>query len=411
MRKITKLTVILILFITRTVAQTTAPDKEKVKQDLNELLNMLQENYVYVNEKSVDLNCIREQYTNQISNLKTQDDVVLLFEYLLCEFYDSHLILNTNIQASYRLYSPIYVRLQDGKFFIKNVWQSQFLKPAQEITGAEISTVNGVDVNKAIFDFPTHCNDKNSPQVREWIANKVIAGRYNQPRVLELRLKNGKTATLNMDSLKLRKEKTMITTSVKNQVGIIRVNNSLGNSQLVQDFDQSLDSLMNTKAVILDLRNTVDGGDSYVARGIMSRFIIEPRPYQKHSVMEKLNEGPAIERSWMEYVSPRGKTYTKPVIVLVGRWTGSMGEGLAIGFEGIQRGVVVGTEMEQLAGEMEGFNFKNQHFGYRISVAKLFHVNGKLREQYIPEHYINETTCLKDEGLEEALKMADRLTK
>ena len=399
-----------VLFF-KIVAIAQQPGKQKHAQDLNDLIKSLERDYVYLNDKSTDLNCIREHYTKQINTLKPQDDAVLLFEYLLCEFYDSHLILNTNTKSSYRLYSSIYVQLQKNKFIISNVWQSQLLELNKEMIGAEILTVNGVDMNTAIQNFPTHCNDKNSPVVREWIANKLIAGRYDQPRLLGLRLKN-ETFTLNLDNLKLRKETRTVTTMVKNQIGIIRINNSLGNSKLVSDFDQAIDSVMNnTKAVIIDLRNTVDGGDSYVARGIMSRFISEPRPYQKHSVMERLDDGPAIERSWVEYVSPRGKAYTKPVIVLIGRWTGSMGEGLAIGLEGIERGVLVGTEMERLAGEMEGFNFKNQPYGYRIAIAKLFHINGTPREQYIPAHYVRETNSMNDEALEEALRLGDQLTK
>lgn len=401
MRKILILACILI-FSRISIAQPS--DKEKISQDLNDLLNSLRENYVYVNEKSTDLNCIREYYGKQIHTVKSQDDVVLLFEYLLCEFYDSHLILNTNIQSSYRLYAPVYVRFQNDKFIISNVWQSQISGLSHEIIGAEVLAINGVNMNTAIFDFPTHCNDKISPFVKEWIANKLIAGRYDQPRILDLKLKNGEVVKWNIDSLKVRKEKNRLTASVINQAGMIRINNSLGDSKLVQDFDKALDSLMDTKALILDLRNTVDGGDSYVARGIMSRFISEAKPYQKHAVMEKPDNGPAIERSWVEYVSPRGKIYTKPLIVLVGRWTGSMGEGLAIGLEGIQRGTIIGSEMERLAGEMEGFAFKNQRFGYRISVAKLFHVNGTLREQYVPKQYVNETTSIKDEALEEAIR-------
>lgn len=400
-----------IFHISLAIAQQTAPDKEKVAQDLNDMLQSLKENYVYLDEKALDVNCLREQYSKQINDLKTQDDVVLLFETLLCEFYDSHLILNTNIHASYRLYAPIYVRLQNEKFVITNVWQSQLMKSTNEIIGSEVATINGVDVNKAILNFPTHCSNKNLPEVKEWIVNKMVAGRYDQQRILGLKLINTKTLNLNLDSLVVRKETTTLTASRKNQVGIIRINNSLGNSRLVEDFDHSLDSLMDTKVLIIDLRNTVDGGESYVARGIMSHFISQAQPYQKHSVMEKAEDGPPIERSWVEYVSPRGKTYSKPVIVLVGRWTGSMGEGLAIGLEGIQRGIIVGTEMERLAGEMQGFSFKNQRFGYRLSISKLFHVNGAPREQYVPSHYVKETSIARDEALEAALKLSDQLKK
>ena len=37
-----------------------------------------------------------------------------------------------------------------------------------------------------------------------------------------------------------------------------------------------------------------------------------------------------------------------PVVVLVDHWTGSMGEGIAIGMDGLKRATIVGTEMAGL---------------------------------------------------------------
>jgi carboxyl-terminal processing protease len=100
----------------------------------------------------------------------------------------------------------------------------------------------------------------------------------------------------------------------------------LGNNNLIKEFDKALDSLLETKAIILDLRNTLNGGNTYVAKGIMSRFISKEKAYQKHSLLESYTFGLKIKRTFVEYVSPRGKQYQKPLIVLVGRWTGSMGK-------------------------------------------------------------------------------------
>ena len=137
----------------------------------------------------------------------------------------------------------------------------------------------------------------------------------------------------------------------------------------------------------------------------MSRFINEPKPYQKHSFLEKSQDNPNVERSWVEYVTPRLKHYKNPVVILVGRWTGSMGEGLAIGFEGMQRAEIVGTEMRRLAGEVNDFGFKHQKFGYKLSTAKLYHINGTIREKYIPTNYVKQSTIKKDEILEEGMRL------
>ncbi len=399
------LVIYLMTLGTLTYAQLVGIDKQKVKEDLEEIISDISSRYIYFSEKGIDINCIRTYYSGKIEQLKTENDVILFFEYLLDEFYDSHLILNTNTSASYRLYAPIYVSLNKDRFIISSVWHTQIENLTIDIVGAEVRKINGIDISQSIELFPTHCHDKSNPIVREWMANKILAGTYQQPRIIELQLRNQQTITLDLNQLKIKKESSLLSVDKKNNIGIIRINNSLGNNLLIESFDQVLDSLLQTHAIILDLRNTVDGGNSYVARGIMSRFVPITKAYQKHQTVEKYGTGPAIERTWMEYVSPRNKTYQKPLIVLVGRWTGSMGEGLAIGLEAAAGGTIIGSEMERLAGEMSGFSFRHQKFGYRLSTAKLFHVNGTPREQYKPSQYVQQNTITKDEVLEKALSM------
>lgn len=403
--KLLFLTFIILCNFSCANSQDIEIDPIKIKEDLNEIVANLSYNYVYLQEKNIDLNCIREYYEKQIPNIKTEEQNVLFFEYLLDEFYDSHLILNTNRNSSYRLFSPIYTTIENEKAIISNIWQTQIENIDQKIIGAELIKINGINVDKAIEQFPTHCNDKNSQKVREWIVNKILAGRYNQSRILTLKLMNKKTIEFDLDKLKIKPTPELLTSTKENGIGIIRINNTLGNNSLIGEFDRAVDKLINSKGLIIDLRNTVDGGNSYVARGIMSRFINEIKPYQRHWTIEQYNGNPKIERSWIEYVSPRKEQYKNPVVILVGRWTGSMGEGLAIGFEGMERAEIVGSEMERLAGEMSGFSFKNQSFGYRLSTAKLFHLNGTPREKYIPTNYVEQTTTKKDETLEKGIAL------
>ncbi|WP_405294707.1 S41 family peptidase [Algibacter sp. Ld11] len=394
-------------------AQEQYINHSKIKEDLNKIIGDLETNYVYLNEKGIDLNCIRDYYNSQIKHIKTEEETVLLFEYLLDEFYDSHLILNTNRSSSYRLSSPIYTSIKNDKFLVSSVWKTQILGVVPQIIDAEIIAINGVGFSEAIEQFPSYCNDKNNAVTREWIANKVLAGQYNRPRILTLKLKNKKEFTLDLDKIKLRAEPYFLTSKTINGVGVIRINNSLGKDNLVKEFDRALNNLIDAKGLIIDLRNTVDGGNSYVARGIMGRFITESRPYQKHLFLEKSKSNPAVNpvitRSWVEYVEPRGETYTKPVFVLVGRWTGSMGEGLAIGFEGMERAEIIGSEMEKLAGGVSSFSFKNQTYGYRISTEKLFHINGTARELYVPTYFVNQSLTDKDEVLEKGIKLINNL--
>ena len=410
--KVFQLLLALIIFAlpSDVFSQNKPTDKSLIVEDLNLILDNIEHEYAYFSDQKVDLLCMKKHYIAKINNIKTSKDIVLFFEYLLNELHDNHVMLQTNIDSSYRLFSPIFTHTQNNKTTISNIWQTQIANLDRGLIGAQVKQINGIDFDKAINNFPTHCDDKTLESVRTWIGNKVIAGRYNEKRVITLKLANGKTTTLDLDKIKLNKSDERLSAKVQDGIGIIRINNSLGQNALISEFDQVLDNLMGTKGLIIDLRNTVDGGNSYVARGIMSRFINKSTPYQKHLIIENYSQQPQLERSWVEYVTPRGtkafpSAYEKPVVILVGRWTGSMGEGLAIGFEGMKRGEVVGTEMERLAGEMDGFSFKHQKFGYRLSTAKLFHINGTPREKYVPTNYVKQTQTSTDSVLAKAIAM------
>jgi carboxyl-terminal processing protease len=67
----------------------------------------------------------------------------------------------------------------------------------------------------------------------------------------------------------------------------LKINNCLWNNDLINSFDQALDSLINYPILILDLTDTPSGGNSTVARAIMGRFIEHPMPYQQHEYDEK----------------------------------------------------------------------------------------------------------------------------
>ncbi len=82
--------------------------------------------------------------------------------------------------------------------------------------------------------------------------------------------------------------------------------------------------------IVLDLTDTPSGGNTTVARAILSWFVNEPQFYQMHSLPEEERRY-GIIRQWVEQVHPRdGKYHAGPLEVRVGRWTGSMGEGLVV---------------------------------------------------------------------------------
>ena len=73
--------------------------------------------------------------------------------------------------------------------------------------------------------------------------------------------------------------------------------------------------------MIIDLRNTVGGGDNYSARAILGRCVTENMPFQIDHMGEYYGDHPAVERLWTEYVTPREGAYEGTVRTLVGHYT------------------------------------------------------------------------------------------
>ena len=150
--------------------------------------------------------------------------------------------------------------------------------------------------------------------------------------------------------------------------------------------------------MIIDLTETPGGGNSTVARAIMGRFTTTMLPYQVHEFDEKEYQ---TKRHWVEYVTPRKNTYKGQVYILVGRWTGSMGEGMAIGFDGMKRAKIIGTEMAGLIGAISNFQMSETHIGFQFPTERLYHVNGTPREDFIPK--------IHTKNIEETLQKAKEI--
>jgi C-terminal processing protease CtpA/Prc len=239
---------------------------------------------------------------------------------------------------------------------------------------------------------PVCISSVNDERMYEYAANMLMAGRHNKARSITA-FGNGLEKTYYPDSSIYKTNpgdsKLLEYRTLSSHIGYIKINNSLGDDALIKAFDEALDNLWSTKGLIIDLRETPSGGNTTVARAIMSRFIEKEMPYQKHSLpVEEKQFG--VKRSWIELVSPRRKIYKQPLVLLVNRWTGSMGEGIAIGFDGMNRARIVGDKMAGLLGAIYSFTLPETNIGFSIPVEKLFHVNGSPREEFVPNFLVSD---------------------
>jgi adenine-specific DNA-methyltransferase len=107
---------------------------------------------------------------------------------------------------------------------------------------------------------------------------------------------------------------------------------------------------------------------------------------------------------------PRGPwTLSGPVAVLSGRWTGSMGEGMAIGFDGMNRGAVVGGPMAGLAGGIEVHKLPATDTDLRLPAYGLAHVDGTPRQYWSPRERVQpDPGGSEDPALARALQIVEK---
>lgn len=185
-------------------------------------------------------------------------------------------------------------------------------------------------------------------------------------------------------------------------IGYIRVEDSLGDSNTVAAFDAALAGLRDVRGLVLDLRMTPSGGDTEVAEPMLGRFIAKTSGYQR--VFEPRPGRRFPDDSWVKTLSPRGPwVVEQDLVVLVDRWTGSMGEGMAIGLDALGRAEVVGTRMAGLLGGVGTFKLPRTGVVVRFPIERLYHVNGTPREAFVPRIVVDAGAVGGDPVLEAGL--------
>lgn len=393
--KLSALAVLLCFLFEAVAAPQTNFTRQQYEEDFDYLWRNVADEYAYFDQKQTDWNRAREIYRPRLEAVKTGSDFVSLLESVLEELYDFHAHLNTNTAASPRLVptgADIWAEWEKSRAVITDVRPASGADKAGVRIGMQIVSINGLAVGEAVNRRMGKSLRAFDEEARNWALRVLLAGRRNEKRSIEV-IGDGERRVISIDSqpaVESGEAKPLLEyRRIGEGVGYIRINNSLGDTDLIRQFDLSLAALRNTRGLILDLRDTPSGGNTTVARGIMGRFIRREMPYQKHTLpAEERRHG--TKRSWIELVSPRGAfTYTAPVIVLVNHWTGSMGEGITIGMDGMRRATVVGTEMARLAGATSRFTLPNTGIGVTFPTEKLFHLDGTRRESFVPPVHVN----------------------
>ena len=199
--------------------------------------------------------------------------------------------------------------------------------------------------------------------VRSWALRAVLAGRHNQPR--RIQLKTGEAvsiASLPAGDEVLTRQTRLEVRELPDNIGYIRLHDSLGDERLIGDFDAALARYQRTAGLILDLRDTPSGGNSTMARAILGDSVEPSGPIRNISCRSEERET-GVRRSWLELVTP-----LKPFDAARGRARQPLdreyGGGARDWFRRRRgRRPCVGTPMARLLGATNRFDLPQSHAG------------------------------------------------
>ena len=395
----------------RLLAQDNFISAEQRAADFSAFCDFVRDSYAYFDVKQTNWDASCALYAPRAAAAADRDAFIGVLERAMAEIYDHHAHLGTNTATSPRLVptqSQIFGAWRDGKAMVVAVRDASPAKAAGLRSGMQVLAIDGEPVQAAIGNLEPKLLRAPDPAARDWALQLALAGHRDRDMV-RLSIADGSgTRDLSFAPVSTSRPESLLSQRQLGDVGYIRFNNSLGEDALVRAFDDALTNFSQARAVVIDLRDTPSGGVSSVARGIMGRFVREPVPYQRHESIAEFHSS-GIRRIWVEYVAPRAPLFAQPVVVLAGHWTGSMGEGIAIGLNATRNAPVLGEPMAHLLGALDALELPNSKIPVRVPAEKLFHVNGTPREAFLPCHVPEASSPAEDAELAAAVKLAHEL--
>ena len=374
--------------------QTEYLTLDQRNEDYAQFCKFVSDEYAYFDLKKTRWSEVCAHDRLELANTPDRAAFIKTLEHSLGELYDSHAHLGTNTSTSSRLVptgldvTAVWrdsSALADGgapRAIVTDVRRGSAAERAGLRAGAEIISIDGTAIVTAMNRFHPRFLSEPDGAAREYTLRVALAGQHDRELIrLQVRVDNQLREITFAPSTP--KPAALLSHTLVGEVGYVEIHNSLGDQNLVRDFDAALLALQGARALVIDLRDTPSGGTSVVARGILGRFVRNVMPYQRHELVGEFVDS-GIRRLWIEEVAPRMPIAARPVVILVGPWTGSMGEGIAIGFDAAIGAPVLGRPMEHLLGALGETVLPHSKITVRIPTEKLFHVNGTPREQFLP---------------------------
>ncbi|XUU59703.1 S41 family peptidase [Erythrobacter sp. HA6-11] len=397
MRRVISATLLAFSCMSTAIAQDT-PTEQTASFDAaaawEEFEQLLRGKYAYIERDDLDVEGQLARSREIAAQARNHAEFRRIIHQTALTFMDPHLIVGPFTDDDYAIImtsADLDVKFDQERLFISDVRAGSPAYAAGLRSGDEVLMIDGAMPDEAARLPFGDVLPEPSPAQLDYGATLAVNGKRGSARNLKVRGMQGKTRAVELvgtseyaRSLRDRDPVSTRRLGTDGEVGVIRINNSLGNNDTIHAFDAAMENLGGARAIVLDLRDTPSGGNTEVARSIIGHFISEIRPYQVH-VIPAFEREFTVPRRFVEYVHPRYPRFTGSVFVLHGRWTGSMGEGIVIGMDAATDAMTIGSDMGDLLGGLWNWDLEKSEARVDLGGEALFHVDGTPREDYVAD--------------------------
>ncbi len=369
-----------------TAAAPAADDKAAdYASDAKSLAGLIADNYAYLDDLPGGVVPSSPQLDAERDAVHDADSLLRYAEDMIAALADHHALTAKSFKDDWAIvpsYSDIWIVKRGGAYVVDAVKEGSVAAKGGVRAGERLVRVDGQPIDAAVAAFWSRMGLQPMGERAPFAARVLAAGRRDRQRVLTFAGPAGER-TLTLDSLyKDQPDRPALTVAARKGVTTIRFNNSIGDLDTIKAFDAAMAALPANAPVVIDLTDTPSGGTTAIARAVMGWFVTRAMPYQMHELPAEQRET-GIARRWVEYVLPRaGKFHPGPVSVRAGRWTGSMGEGLASGFLALGK-PVCGSAMAGLKGGVYDFDLPKTGLRVKFPAERIYTVAGAPREKLL----------------------------
>ncbi|MFC7379631.1 S41 family peptidase [Brevundimonas sp. GCM10030266] len=364
-------------------AQTAALTPEAYRADALSIEGLVNSQYAYLERFPGGVMPMSDVLRAEAAAVHDRASLLRYAGHAITALADHHAITGSSFSDDWGLvpsYSDLWIEPEVGVWRITAVREGSPAEAAGVRVGETLDAVGGVATSEAVRAFWGELGLEPGGERDGCAARVLAAGRRDRPRDLTI---SGRRLSLPNLYVAGGGERPPVSASEAGDRLVIRFNDSLGNGETIPAFDAAMARARPGQTVVLDLTDTASGGNTVVARGVMGWFVSEARPYQVHRLPAEERET-GVPRQWVEQVLPRpGKRFEGPVVVRVGRWTGSMGEGLAVGMDALGARVE-GDRMAGLLGAVYDLRLEHSGLVLKLPVERLYAVDGTPRELFEP---------------------------